>query len=125
MQHRIDLPHPTLGDLHAGAELCPGGQGPPTGSLDAERTKAQRLESLLPAHAQDLIAELQAWNEQLDRREAELNARQARLEHHERSGRMLVNHRTMAVEERERMLERNAKELKSQAARLAIGNLNL
>lgn len=114
------------------SDSAPGGAMPATAAPehahdpehDHEQSRGQRLEVLLSGHAEDLIQELQRWSEALDRRESELNARQAQLEHSERSARMFVSNRNLALDERERTIARRQNELKEQLARLAIGNLN-
>ncbi len=76
--------------------------------------------SLLPHHVQDLVAHLQVWAGDLDRREAELNAQKARQEIHERSFRLWSESQQQQLQQLEREATRLRDQLKQQARRLAL-----
>lgn len=76
--------------------------------------------SLLHAHADDLVRNLQAWAEVLDRRESELNATMARQENRERSFRLWAQTQQQQLQQLEREATRLREELKQQARRLVV-----
>lgn len=76
--------------------------------------------ALLQAHADDLVRNLQAWAEGLDRRESELNATLARQENRERSFRLWAQTQQQQLQQLEREATRLREELKQQARRLAL-----
>lgn len=82
-------------------------------------------EGLLEEHSADLISRLQEWSSDLDRRESEINARTAKLEHEERLQRM--ESQVDAVDRREEVqsLERRRKDLQEEIKRMSLGNISL
>ncbi len=77
-------------------------------------------EQWLGLQAADLIERLQAWESDLDAREAQLNARAALQEHRERQFRLEQQAATTDLAEQARASQRLHAELKAQARRLAF-----
>lgn len=79
-----------------------------------------REQSWLQLHAIELIERLQAWSEDLDRREAHLNSRTALHEHRERQ--LRLQHQTSQLElgEMKSILEREVNEVRAAARRIAF-----
>ena len=102
--HRLDGPHVPLPD--AGPAETAGEELQPHGWLDL--------------HAAELIDRLQQWADDLDSREAQLNARSARQDLRERQFRMHQHDVSTAMAEQQREDERLRGLLEAQARRLAF-----
>ena len=129
-QHRADVAHDAIAAFasRAEAKVTLGADATIGSSEGASATysgdSSESLRSLLPEHSEDLISRLQAWSESLDKREAELNARYAMLEHFERTTRMQIQTQSQSLEEQERALVRKRQNLETQLKRAALGNIS-
>ena len=77
-------------------------------------------ESWLRLHAADLIARLSTWSNDLDSREATLNARVAKQDLRERQFRLLQHDAQIEMDEQQRAIERLRAQMENQARRLAF-----
>ena len=74
----------------------------------------------LNLHASDLIRRLQAWSDQLDARESQLNARASMQDNRERQFRLQRQDAVADQAEQWRSIERSRAEIEAQARRLAF-----
>lgn len=97
---RFDAPHPTLSDEPAAAPI-------PETSRQLVGVTAGAGQEQLERHAFDLGQQLQQQQRDLDRREAEFNARVGEAEHELRVTRLAVKERLAELAEREYELEQS------------------
>tara|TARA_R110002049_G_scaffold4601_6_gene32907 strand:+ start:119233 stop:119793 length:561 start_codon:yes stop_codon:yes gene_type:complete len=86
----------------------------------SSRPFAPLPESWLTLHATDLIDRLASWSEDLDAREAQLNARIAKQDVRERQFRLTQQVAQTEMEEQQRAINRLRKQINDQARRLAF-----
>ena len=73
--------------------------------------KRELPEALLLEHARELVERLQQWSDDLDRREAELHAKMALLEHQQRHQRLQSQSLATERNEQDRAIQRQRQEL--------------
>lgn len=126
IEHRVDKPHRAQLETHLsdpGSGMGVGSGEPPKDESPTDR--AAQMEGLLENHVRDLIVELQQWSEQLDRREAELNARSAMVDHHQRKLRLEDQTQNLQIDEALRSLDRRRQELQNELRRIQLGSVNV
>lgn len=119
-EHRIDGPHGRTGSRKVNLDRCENSP-----SADALCAEIVDTDSVFPEHAADLIHKLQVWSQDLDRREADLNARLARIDHDERTARMKQQSQAVDYVEQTRTLERQRAQLRAEIQRMQIANIQL
>ncbi|QEG38614.1 hypothetical protein [Roseimaritima ulvae] len=117
---RIDPPHHGGQRPQSDDNTLPTATAAPSGPATAAQTNDDAGSSLLHAHAEDLVHNLQTWAELLDRRESELHAAMALQENRERSFRLWSQSQQQQLQQLEREALRLREELKQQARRLAL-----
>ncbi len=117
---RVDSGH--AGWRDAGPQPCDDFRAPveAADSEDFSGAALKREQVWLQLHAAELISRLQVWAEDLDAREAQLNARTAILEHRERQLRLHRQTVELELAEQKRSLEREIQQLRAAARRLAF-----
>ncbi len=80
----------------------------------------RREDDWLRLHASELIERLQAWADDLDRREAHLNSRTALLEHRERQLRLQEQNAQCELVAMKSALQREVNEVRAVARRIAF-----
>lgn len=87
-------------------------------SVDGAAETAAR--QWLQLHASELIDRLTQWSHDLDRREAELNARMAKQDSRERQFRLCQQIAQRELDEQQRTIDRLRTQIQSHARRLAF-----
>ena len=82
------------------------------------------VEKLRAEHITQLICKLQDWSDALDRKEAELNARQAILDYSERTCRLKLQSQQLDLHEQERNLQQKQKSIESHLRRISLANFS-
>ena len=112
---RIDPAHPPI---PANAEALTPFESPPDNDSEESTVAAFEIEHL-QTQARQLAEHLQSRRRQIDRREAQLNARAAHLEKEERTSLLWFQKTSESLEEQERELHRRKNELTAEASTLA------
>ena len=96
----------------------------PAGAGDHINSKSgnQDPQDWLQLHADDLIDRLRGWQQELDAREAQLNAREAQQEQRERNFRVQAQSEQAEFEEQSRSMERLKLKIEAEARRLIFRN---
>lgn len=114
--YRVDAAHDVAADANDAAAVS---VKHPTAKLQTNAETSPR-EQWLGLQAADLIERLQAWESDLDAREAQLNSRAALQEHRERQFRLEQQAASTDLAEQTRAAQRLHADLKAQARRLAF-----
>ncbi|GAA4472598.1 hypothetical protein [Novipirellula rosea] len=114
--YRVDAAHDVAADANDTAAVS---VKHPTAKLQTNAETSPR-EQWLGLQAADLIERLQAWESDLDAREAQLNSRAALQEHRERQFRLEQQAASTDLAEQTRAAQRLHADLKAQARRLAF-----
>ncbi|WP_146528413.1 hypothetical protein [Novipirellula artificiosorum] len=121
--HRVDEAHATNPTSFVGepSQPCQTAQPFQTAQpYQPDQPSAASHQGWLHRHGEDLVQQLQRWAEDLDAREAQLNARAALQEHHERQFRVHKQATLTDLAEQTRAAEHAQSELRAQARRLAF-----
>lgn len=102
-----------------GSALPEEARGSATERASDTESQFRQREKVLRLHAEDLIAELQKWAENLDHREMQLNTRDALMDARERQLRGWEKSKRQEIEDATRLTDRLQQEAKERLKRIA------
>ena len=115
---RVDPPHGSLGAADANVRGL--SQAPVSCEFPEQNFSDFNDDEQRQVQAGQLAALLRQKRQELDRRESQLNARQAQLENEARSSRLWLSERQQELQQQELTLRRREDQLEAEASRLAV-----